>query len=229
MLKTPILLLILLLLPLWGLFASPYPCNVDFHSLDDQHGDEKGQAEVSEIKESIRKEGVENKGGFRDLLARNMMFVLMIGLAIGVMQQITGVNAIYFYATTIFEQSGIGVDASFSQAVWVGIINVVFTIFAMILIDKMGRKPLMILGLVGIIISMGITSYGFSKATYQLSTSDAVEIENLNVGEVAGLLNQEFDNDVDFKNALKQALGEQAYSNLEGELVQKAITMKIFS
>lgn len=189
------------------------------------HGDEKGQAEVSEIKESIRKEGVENKGGFKDLLARNMMFVLMIGLAIGVMQQITGVNAIYFYATTIFEQSGIGVDASFSQAVWVGIINVVFTIFAMILIDKMGRKPLMILGLAGIIISMGITSYGFSKATYQLSTSDAVEIENLNVGEVSGLLNQEFDNDVDFKNALKQALGEQAYSNLEGELVQKAITM----
>ena len=52
----------------------------------------------------------------------------------------------------IFEQSGIGTDAAFIQAILVGVINVVFTIVAMALIDKLGRKPLLVLGVSGIAI-----------------------------------------------------------------------------
>ena len=53
-------------------------------------------------------------------LWQKMRLALVIGVIIGVVQQITGINAIFFYAPTIFEQSGIGTDAAFAQAAWSG-------------------------------------------------------------------------------------------------------------
>ncbi len=57
-----------------------------------------------------------------------MKLVLTIGIAVAILQQITGINSVFFYAPMIFEQSGIGTDASFMQAVLVGLVNLVFTI-----------------------------------------------------------------------------------------------------
>jgi len=92
--------------------------------------------------------------------------VLFIGIVIAILQQITGINAVFFYAPMIFEQTGIGVDASFSQAILVGLTNIVFTILAMWLIDKLGRKFLLTLGFSGIFISMLIIALAFNSATY---------------------------------------------------------------
>ncbi len=72
----------------------------------------------------------------KSLFSKKMRFVLLVGLVVAICQQATGVNAIYFYAPSIFEQSGVGQNAAFSQAIWVGVINVVFTIVAMLLIDR---------------------------------------------------------------------------------------------
>ena len=96
------------------------------------------------------------------LLSPSMRFALGIGLIVGVAQQITGVNAIYFYAPTIFEASGVGTDAAFAQATLVGIINVVFTVVAILLIDKLGRRPLLIMGLAGVALSLTLAAVGFS-------------------------------------------------------------------
>ena len=98
-----------------------------------------------------------------------MRLVLTIGVAVAILQQITGINSVFFYAPMIFEQSGIGTDASFMQAMLVGLINLVFTIAAMALIDKLGRRPLLIFGLAGIAVCMLTLSYGFASATYTLS------------------------------------------------------------
>jgi SP family arabinose:H+ symporter-like MFS transporter len=87
--------------------------------------------------------------------------VLVVGLIAGVAQQSSGINAVYFYAPTIFEQSGVGTDAAFAQATYIGVVNVVFTIAAMLLIDKLGRKPLMLAGLAGIAVSMFLAAWGF--------------------------------------------------------------------
>ena len=78
-----------------------------------------------------------------------MRLPMAIGLIAAVAQQVTGVNAIYFYAPTIFEQSGVGTNTAFAQATLIGVINVVFTIVAMFLIDRVGRKPLLMTGLAG--------------------------------------------------------------------------------
>lgn len=162
----------------------------------------------------------------KELFSSKMSFILTVGLIVAVSQQITGVNAVYFYAPSIFEQSGIGQNAAFSQAIWVGVINVVFTIVAMMFIDKLGRKPLLIVGLAGVFISMSIASYGFSQATYQLTSQKVELIEQVEIKEkLSPLLDITFDNDVDYKNALNETLGEKQARKHQSILIQAAVDM----
>ena len=92
--------------------------------------------------------------------------VITIGVSIAILQQITGINSVFFYAPMIFEQSGIGTDASFLQAVLVGLVNLVSTIVAIALIDKLGRRPLLAGGVALIAFCMLLLSYGFGSAPY---------------------------------------------------------------
>ena len=68
--------------------------------------------------------------------------VLVIGLLVGILQQITGISSVLSYAVVIFERAGAGANASFMQTVFVGLVNVVFTVLALLLIDRVGRRPL---------------------------------------------------------------------------------------
>ncbi len=154
-----------------------------------------------------------------------MRFVLAVGLLVGVLQQITGVNAIYFYATTIFEQSGVGADASFAQAVWVGIINVLFTILAMALIDRLGRKPLLLIGLLGVMLSMGITSYGFNQATYEWPSEHALTLEGIHPDAVSDVTDRVFESDKVFKKAVLGALGKEQYRIHESAIIEASASM----
>ena len=193
--------------------------------LESLHGREFASMEAEVIRRSLIHDGKRGRPAIRDLFAKSMQFVLGVGLFIGVLQQITGVNAIYFYATTIFEQSGVGADASFAQAVWVGIINVLFTLLAMALIDRMGRKPLMLIGVAGVAISMFLTAYGFSQATYSLDSEDIAQIEGVDVEAVAPLLGIIYPDDLEFKWALRTALGESDFLAYENQFIEQAIEM----
>ena len=95
------------------------------------------------------------------------------------LQQITGINAVYFYATSIFKQTGIGTDASFSSGVLLSSISVIFTFVAIYLIDRMGRRPLLLIGTAGIAFSLLLYSFGFSQAKYRLNSSDISEFSFL--------------------------------------------------
>lgn len=167
-----------------------------------------------------------------DVLGPKMRLALLIGLIVGVAQQITGINAIFFYAPTIFEQSGIGTNAAFAQAVLVGIINVVFTIFAMALIDLWGRRPLLILGLSGIAVSMAMCTYGFAKATYELTPESIVQIqaienieESFDTTKLEAMLGQVYQSDVEFKTALKENIGVKATRDHQSDLIKNSINM----
>ncbi len=158
-----------------------------------------------------------------------MRLVMVIGLVVGILQQITGINSVFFYAPMIFEQSGIGTDASFMQAILVGLINLVFTILAMAYIDKLGRKPLLAVGVGGIAIFMFILAYGFNQATYDLKQENLTEIvSEMNATEKAqvfSLVGKEFKSDVDFKNQIKEVLGTEAAKKHESALITAAIEM----
>lgn len=188
-------------------------------------GAEAAEKEAQNIMQNID-EGKSKSGvQLSELFSSKLAFVMSVGLILGILQQVTGVNAIYFYATTIFEQSGVGTNAAFAQAVWVGIINVIFTLVAMALIDKIGRKPLLMMGLLGIFISMGITSYGFSQARYQLEKQDIHGLSGINETQISPLMGKVFSNDVTYKKALIDALGLETYRQHEGALVEAAIQM----
>ena len=180
--------------------------------------------ELDEIQKSMAKEENQEKGSIRDLFVPAMRLVITIGIVVGVLQQITGINSVFFYAPIIFEQSGIGTDASFVQAILVGLVNLVFTIVAILLIDKLGRKPLLGVGLTGITIAMFVLAYGFGQATYTLSPeAPAVVVEQPEA--LAPLVGQTFESDVAFKNALQGALGDESATLYESQLITEAISM----
>lgn len=188
------------------------------------HGPERASQEAALIKGRLD-DSIQERTEYKELLARGMRFVLAVGLLVGVLQQITGVNAIYFYATTIFEQSGVGADASFAQAVWVGIINVLFTILAMALIDRLGRKPLLLIGLLGVMLSMGITSYGFNQATYEWPSEHALTLEGIHPDAVSDVTDRVFESDKVFKKAVLGALGKEQYRIHESAIIEASASM----
>ena len=191
------------------------------------NGEENAKGMADDILKSIEDSQRENKNqNWFSLFKPSIRLVLMIGLIVGIAQQITGINAVFFYATSIFEQTGIGQNASFAQAILVGLINVVFTLIAMALIDRMGRKPLLLIGLTGIVISMSIASFGFYTATYNLSKEAVSELPaELDKSLLEPMIGQAFTNDVEFKQAIKGALGNVEASRHEAKIIQGAVNM----
>lgn len=188
--------------------------------------EEAVDAAIVEINQSIHHDKAKAKGAIRDLLNPSLRFVLLIGISIAVLQQITGINAVFFYAPMIFEQSGFGTDASFMQAILVGIINLVFTILAISLIDKIGRKALLIVGVGGIALCMATLAYQFGAATYQLSIEDAQQILVSSPSlQQLPLIGQVFSDDVSFKAALVAQLGADIASQHESSLIAAAINL----
>lgn len=123
-------------------------------------GSDYARHEMNEITESVSKEKIEGlKTQLRDFFSGKMKFIIFIALTLGFFQQITGINAVLYYAPTIFKKTGIGTDAAFIQAAIVGLTNLSFTVLAMALIDKIGRKPLLLAGCAGMTISLFILTY----------------------------------------------------------------------
>ena len=161
-----------------------------------------------------------------------MRLALVVGIIVGIVQQITGINAIFFYAPTIFEQSGIGTDAAFAQAALIGLINVVFTLVAIALIDRWGRKPLLLVGLSGIAISMAVCTYGFSQATYELTPEGLLEMqlienmdEHFDTSDLDNMLGVVYQSDVEFKTALSNSIGTSAAREFESQFIKFSTTM----
>jgi sugar porter (SP) family MFS transporter len=132
-------------------------------------GTGQGEADFASLRDSLRRENVHGAPRIAELFAPAMKLVLTIGLIVSVLQQLTGINAVFFYAPMIFEESGIGTDASFMQAVLVGLVNLVFTVLAIIFVDRLGRRPLLVFGLAGIALSMVLLAYGFSGGTENIN------------------------------------------------------------
>jgi MFS family permease len=187
-------------------------------------GPEQASADLAVVHESLNSAAAEQSASVKELFRPAMRFVLTIGIAIAILQQITGINSVFFYAPMIFEQSGIGTDASFMQAVLVGLVNLVFTIVAIVLIDKLGRRPLLVFGLTGIAVCMLTLSYGFSAATYSLSPS-AIDSLPMQVDRelIAPVTAVTYDSDVAFRLAVSGAIGEDAFQDNEAQLISAAI------
>ena len=189
------------------------------------HGEETAVTESEAIEKSLNEESNIERASFSELLKPSLRFILGIGLLIGILQQATGINAIYFYATSIFKQTGIGTNSAFTQGVLLSFTSVIFTIVAMFTIDRIGRRPLMLFGIGGIAVSLLLCSYGFGQAKYQLSPEKAAEITGVQQEDLAELSSLSFKNDVEFKGEMKGLLGSDLYAKKEGAILEAAIEM----
>lgn len=118
--------------------------------LDRVHGEELAKLEMAEIKESLHGEqGLP----FSALLKKSVLPIVLIGSVISGLQQFTGINAVLYYGADIFEKAlGFGQEDVLAQQILLAGVNFAFTFIAMFLVDKWGRKPLIISGSIGMII-----------------------------------------------------------------------------
>lgn len=187
---------------------------------------DKAEEQLNAVKQSLKAGAKEKVRHLAILFSKPLRLVLMIGIVIAAIQQLTGINAVFFYAPTIFEQTGIGTDASFVQAILVGLTNLLFTIVAIVLIDKLGRKFLLVTGLIGIVIAMGVLAYGFSSATYKLTNEAITELPaEVTPAMVAPMVDVEYGSDLDFKAAVKESIGDDLAKVHETTLTTLAITI----
>lgn len=102
------------------------------------------------------------EGSWKDVAAPWVRPALFVGIALAFFQQMTGINTIIYYAPTIFEFAGFGSHkVAILATVGVGIVNVLMTVVAIWFIDRLGRKPLLYIGMTGMAISLGILGLAF--------------------------------------------------------------------
>jgi len=137
------------------------------HILGRVDGSAYAQAELAEIKETVRHES----GSLRQLLQPGMRIILVIGIVLAVLQQVTGINVFLYFGTEIFKKMGSATDAALLQTVVVGVVNLTFTVIAIWTVDKLGRKPLMLIGSAGMglcLMAMGLAAYRQATGLWML-------------------------------------------------------------
>ncbi|MFG2878669.1 sugar porter family MFS transporter [Streptomyces sp. NPDC048337] len=118
-------------------------------------------ARVLEIERAMRSE---HKSTFRDLLGGRfgLLPIVWIGIGLSVFQQLVGINVIFYYSSSLWQSVGIDPTSSFLYSFTTSIINIIGTVIAMIFVDRIGRKPLALIGSAGMAVSLGLAAWAFS-------------------------------------------------------------------
>ena len=126
-------------------------CGAELSRLDD---------EVREIQESLNV-----KDEHEPFFCRKYRKPILLAIAIAVFNQLSGINALIYYTAYIFKMAGAGTESALLQSVIIGFTNLVFTMAALTVIDRFGRRNLMLVGSVGYIVSLGAAAYAFYTGT----------------------------------------------------------------
>jgi sugar porter (SP) family MFS transporter len=125
-------------------------------------------AEIAEVRELSTR-----RSGFREVLNPGVRHVMIIGVALAVFQQITGINTIIYYAPTLLASAGLGTSAALLANVVNGAVNVLMTIVAIRLLDRTGRRPLLLGGTTGMAVGMLVVALTFAISGSQLHGGSA--------------------------------------------------------
>ena len=192
-------------------------------------GAEEAEQELLKIQRSFAERSP--AVGLSGLFSRKMSFVLFIALAIAFFQQITGINAIFYYLPTIFTQAGGGTNAAFKQAVLVGLVNLGMTFVAIRFVDRLGRKPLLIIGAAGMAVSLLTCSWAFHNSSYQLTEKSFVVLQENKVPAdlIADLKNagkNVFTTDKEFIASLETKFGADRLKPYHDSLVTAGLNIR---
>ncbi len=120
-------------------------------------GEQEADAEMAQITEALAHEGAT----IGDLLKPGLRQALIVGVTLMIFTQITGINAIMYYAPEVFKHAGSEAAVAFNDTVWVGLTNLVFTLLSMAFVDRLGRKMLLLIGVACMGVSLFLVGYAF--------------------------------------------------------------------
>ncbi len=129
--------------------------------LEKINGSNNAQKILDDINLSINQE----KGNFLEFLKTGTRMALIVGVTVAFLQQITGINAVIYYAPEIFKTAGSGHNAAMLSTIMIGVVLVVFTLLSIWAIDKVGRKLLLVVGSISMTICLVGTGYMFGMET----------------------------------------------------------------
>ncbi len=130
--------------------------------------DQAGEPEVEKaLEEIIESEKAEREGGKEPLFQKRYAFPIFLAVSIAAFNQLTGINALLYYINSIFQQAGYSKVWSDILSVVVGATNLVFTVLAMLVIDRMGRKRLLLIGAAGMTLCLGGVSWVCFSPSHQ--------------------------------------------------------------
>lgn len=187
-------------------------------------GEEYAEITVMEIQRGLAKK--EKKGRLRDLFKNKYATIMIIALGIAFFQQITGINAIFYYAPTIFEQAGGSTDSSFLQAIVVGLTNLIFTLVAIWLIDRLGRKPLLLIGSSVMTIALVMATLAFNSAKYEFDESSLRKVDDYQIfTTLTELRGNTYDNQTAMFEAVKPKLSDDQFMEFKRSHVTNFISI----
>ena len=118
--------------------------------------------ELKEIEDVSREQG---RFRLPDLLGARVRPLLLIGVMMAIFQQVIGINTVIYYGATILGYAGLSISSSIAQAVFIGVVNLVFAGVAVLLLDRVGRRPMLITGTTGSVIGLVALGWYFHKST----------------------------------------------------------------
>jgi sugar porter (SP) family MFS transporter len=125
----------------------------------------RGGGPVDDELEAIRASLRERRGSWAEVFGPSVRPALVVGVGLALFQQITGINTVIYYAPTIFRMAGFQSEAGAILATGgVGVVNVLLTVVAMWLVDRVGRRPLLLVSLSGMIVSLAALAVSFELA-----------------------------------------------------------------
>lgn len=119
-------------------------------TLEKVNGPEQAKNVMNEIKLSLAQE----TGTVKELFKPGLRMAMVVGIVLALFSQITGINAVIYYAPEIFKSIGFATDSAFTQTLFIGLVNTLFTFVALLLIDKVGRRALLLWGVGGMVICL---------------------------------------------------------------------------
>src|ERR687898_599564 len=137
--------------------------------------EEETEKEIRDIREVEEQE----EGGLRELTASWVRPALVVAIGLAVFQQIIGINTIIYYAPTTLTNVGYGAAAAIYANLIIGVVNVLMTLVAIWIIDRVGRKPLLLVGLVGMVASLTILGLSTLLLSEPSAPTDAVAVITL--------------------------------------------------
>ncbi len=127
--------------------------------------DDDIEREIRDIRQAIEEDRLSERRGALRGHALGLKPVLWVGIALSVFQQFVGINVIFYYSTTLWKSVGFREEDSLTISVVTSITNILVTLIAIALVDRVGRRPILLVGSIGMAVSLGTMALAFSTAS----------------------------------------------------------------